>query len=275
MTPAQVHNIVGTLLEALEKVMGVLDSSPVNAFTPCPLSFPMLPMLDWHNFTKEYEYTSLRVLFVTWLNSLPQQRELEAAKNPWRMAAVLQHTEAFKRLMNHPESGVRVALIYILNQTSNGLNSKFQDHFFGRCMLTLSAFKPSTDMGAIQLLKLYITHRASLARFITTPSSSRTVLPGVDASPETCIAANGDWCLPWLWKRRAADSEFVLAVTSAWIMTACSKGRPIKKGDRVYQIFLAHRESGFSVIHVRNLSPGILQFRSDCLAGLFSTHVQR
>lgn len=122
MTPAQVHGIVGTLLEALEKEMGVPENERVNAFTPTPLSFPMLPNLDWHNFTKEYEFTSLRVLFVTWLCALPEQRCLEAAKNPLRMASVLQHSEAFKKLKDHPESGVRVALMYIRNQTQDGFD---------------------------------------------------------------------------------------------------------------------------------------------------------
>lgn len=137
-----------------------------------------------------------------------------------------------------------------------------------------AAFKPSTDMFAIQLLKLYITHRASLSRFVTTPSSSRTVLPGIDTPPETCIAIHGEWTLPWLWRRRAADPEFSLAVTSAWIMTQCSKGRPIRKGDRVHQIFLKNRESGFGVIHVSLLLQRLWNWKLICWAGFLSAHVQ-
>ena len=77
----------------------------------------MLALLDQHDFTKEYEFASLRVLFASWLASTTAH---PSAQNPKQMSAVFQHTDAFKRLKAHPQSAIRVALIYIFNETQLG-----------------------------------------------------------------------------------------------------------------------------------------------------------
>lgn len=96
--------------------MGVPESQQVNAFTPTPLNLPMLSNLDRHVFTNDYEFTSLRVLFVAWLNASQVHRRTPDIMDLYKMRAVLEHTEAVRRLEAHPESGVRVALIYIFNE---------------------------------------------------------------------------------------------------------------------------------------------------------------
>lgn len=117
MKPADVHATVTTLLEPLEGRLGVSGAGKINAFTPSPFTFPMLTSLDRHVFSKDYEFASLRVLFPSWISSTNLN---PLATNPKSMSGVLQHTEAFKKLKHHPHSAIRVALIYIFNETQLG-----------------------------------------------------------------------------------------------------------------------------------------------------------
>jgi hypothetical protein len=114
MKPADVHATVTTLLEPLERRLGVSGAGKINAFTPSPFTFPMLASLDRHVYNKDYEFASLRVLFPSWIAS---SQSYPAMQNPKSMSGVLQHTEMFKKLKAHPHSAIRVALIYIFNET--------------------------------------------------------------------------------------------------------------------------------------------------------------
>jgi hypothetical protein len=128
MKPADVHTIVTTLLGPLEAKLGIADTGRVNAFSPTPFNFPTPTVsraLDRHDFTKDYEVASLRVLFVSWLFAEPIHRAIEEFKAPCDMQVVLQHTEAYKKLKAHPDSAVRVALMYIFNEAQAGSEGMF------------------------------------------------------------------------------------------------------------------------------------------------------
>jgi len=120
MRPPVVHNIINTVLHPLERHFGIGTPEYINAFTPSPYSFPTLAALERHDFTKEYEFANLRVMFVSWINSDPVTRGMPAFKAPWDIEVVLQHPEAYRRLKAHPESAVRVALLYMFNQAQRG-----------------------------------------------------------------------------------------------------------------------------------------------------------
>jgi hypothetical protein len=59
-------------------------------------------------------------MFVVWINGEDGHRRMEEFKAPWDMQVVLQHTEAYKKLKAHPESAVRVALVYVFNEIQSG-----------------------------------------------------------------------------------------------------------------------------------------------------------
>lgn len=116
MKPAEVHSTLTILLAPLERLHGFPVSENVNAFTPTPFNFPISSALERHDFTKAFEFANLRVLFVSWVNADAAHRGFEEFRIPWGMDMVLQHTEAYKRLKSHPESALRVSLVYIFNE---------------------------------------------------------------------------------------------------------------------------------------------------------------
>jgi hypothetical protein len=124
LKPPDVHSIVTTLLAPLERRCGISTAGKVNAFTPTPYKFPTMPALDRHDFSRDYEFANLRVMFVAWINGEQTHRRLDEFKAPWDMQVVLQHTEAYKKLKAHPESAVRVALTYIFNEAQNGCQGR-------------------------------------------------------------------------------------------------------------------------------------------------------
>jgi hypothetical protein len=132
LKPLDVHSIVTTLLLPLENRCGISTSGKVNAFTPSPYKFPTTPALDRHDFSRDYEFANLRVMFVAWINGEQTHRRLDEFKAPWDMQVVLQHTEAYKKLKAHPESAVRVALTYIFNEVQNGFAGRNYLRFLRR-----------------------------------------------------------------------------------------------------------------------------------------------
>lgn len=124
MKPADVHNIVTTLLGSVERKLGIVSTGKINAFTPSPYTFPTVAALDRHDFAREYEFASMRVMFVSWINGDPAHRDMPEFKAPWDIQVVLQNTEVFKKLKLHPESAVRVALIYIFNEVQLGYTGR-------------------------------------------------------------------------------------------------------------------------------------------------------
>jgi hypothetical protein len=124
MKPTDIHTIVTTLLGPLENKLGIAETGKITAFTPTPFSFPTAAALERHVFTKDYEFSTLRVMFVAWILSEDVHRELEEFKAPRDMEIVLQHTEALKKLRAHPESAVRVALVYVFNEVQLGYKSE-------------------------------------------------------------------------------------------------------------------------------------------------------
>ncbi|KAI5804324.1 hypothetical protein EDC01DRAFT_760509 [Geopyxis carbonaria] len=235
MNPVDIHATITTLLEPLEKRLGVCGAGKINAFTPTPFSFPVLPTLDRHDFTKDYEFANLRVLFAAWMNSSAKHRGSESVRAPWSMHAVLQHTEAYKKLVAHPQSGVRVALLYIFNETQCGFNG----------------FKPSTDAKAIELLKVFISYKHQNIDLQTSPASSRTTFThNLDVGPDACVTANAKWALPWLWHRRATDSNFTMAMTSAWLIHSCSSGGKLTTDHSIVKTIKEHTKPAFDVFDV-------------------------
>lgn len=115
--PSQVHTTLSHLLAPLEQIHGVPYKGDVGAFAPRPFGIPLVSGLERHNFAASYEFINLRVLFVAWINACAKHRKMEKFWTPWDIGLVLQHTEGFKRLKAHPESAVRVALLYIFNET--------------------------------------------------------------------------------------------------------------------------------------------------------------
>lgn len=126
MKPADVHSIVTTLLDPIERRLGIANSGRINAFTPSPYTFPSVPALDRHDFTRDYEFSNLRVMSVSWIYGEQVHRDMPEFKAPWEIQVVLQHTDAFKKLKAHPESAVRVALIYIFNEIQLGYTGERQ-----------------------------------------------------------------------------------------------------------------------------------------------------
>jgi hypothetical protein len=120
MRPPDVHNIINTVLHPLERRFGIATPEYINAFTPSPYSFPTVAALERHDFTKEYEFANLRVMFVSWINSDPVTRGMPAFKAPWDIEVVLRDSEVYRRLKAHPESAIRVALLYVFNQVQQG-----------------------------------------------------------------------------------------------------------------------------------------------------------
>ncbi|KAF8251783.1 hypothetical protein K440DRAFT_637026 [Wilcoxina mikolae CBS 423.85] len=198
--PPDVHSIVTTLLGLLERRLGVVTSSRINAFTPSPYKFPTVPALDRHDFKRDYEIANLRVMFVSWMNAEDVHRQMEEFKAPWNMQVVLQHTEAYKKLKAHPDSAVYISHVH-LQRTST-----------------------------------------------TSPLSSKTSLrEELESRPEACIIANAEWCIPWLWRKRAADTQFVIVMTSAWLGSACNG--PLSKAHPVFRLIEKHADNAFDVFH--------------------------
>lgn len=127
LMPADIHPTLLLLLAPLERLHGISVSEKIDAFTPTPFKFPVLSVLDRHEFTKPYEFANLRVLFVAWVNADAVHREIEEFRRPWGMDKILQHKDAYKRLKLHPESAVRVALGYIFNEVQLGRESMLHE----------------------------------------------------------------------------------------------------------------------------------------------------
>lgn len=86
-----------------------------------------------------------------------------------------------------------------------------------------TGFKPSTDMKAIRLLKIFILYRHDVLL-----NAASTPLNRVELSPEAFITMNAEWVLPWLWQRRTTDIDFVMAMTNTWMKAACNEGKEKK-----------------------------------------------
>lgn len=67
--------------------------------------------------------------------------------------------------------------------------------------------------------------------------------------PEKCVIAHARWVLPWLWKRRVTDGEFVMVMTCAWLNAACV-GTSMSEEHEVYKLVKANVEPAFGVFHV-------------------------
>ncbi|KAL7273491.1 hypothetical protein RUND412_003645 [Rhizina undulata] len=213
LQPSEIHSTVDILLGILEANHGIPVDEKINAFTPRPFNFPLPAALDRHDFSKTYEFANLRVLFVAWVNATDADREREEYVNVWNMEMVLQHSETWRGVKMHPESAVRVGLVCLFNE--------FQRRTEG--------FKPSTDSKIMELIEGYVTHCYEKRK-----SGFR---------PEACVLENAAWILPWIWKRRMAGLEFVLAVTSNWFLASC------EKVDGVLDLIRGNNEVAFEVIH--------------------------
>jgi hypothetical protein len=62
------------------------------------------------------------------------------------------------------------------------------------------------------------------------------------------VIVNAEWCIPWLWRRRAADTQFVMVMTSAWLGSACSG--PLSETHPVFRLIVKHADNAFDVFHV-------------------------
>lgn len=259
MKPVDIHSTMTTLLAPLERLLGVHHDTRIIAFTPTPFSFPALPALDRHDFEKAYEYDNLRVMFVAWINADSRHRKREEFKNPWRMENVLQHSEAWKKLKMHPESCVRVALVYIFNEIQQGCEGSCATGLYFGLSANLLGFKPSTDAKAIELLKTYIAYRRmQITRKTLSGVSRSNSKQDVRDRPEACVVQNSRWVLPWLWKRRGVDTEFAMIVTSAWLVS-WSVDTTLATGHPICQLTRAHSEGAFEIFHVRAASQDLLQ----------------
>ena len=115
--------------------------------------------------------------------------------------------------------------------------------------------KPSTDLKAIELLKVYISHVHQLrstapAATAATAAAATSFRHHVESCPEACVVANADWCLPWLWRRRAADAPLAMAMTSAWLEAACCGAGPLSDRHPVFRLVLEYSDYAFDVFHV-------------------------
>lgn len=250
MRPADVHNIITAVLQPLERQFGIETPEYINAFTPAPFNFPNAAALDKHDFSKEYEFSNLRVMFVTWINSDPMARRMSEFRAPWNIEVVLQHTEAYRRLKAHPESAIRVALIYIFNQVQRGFLGAYnssRELRGNRCSRQLD-FKPCSDAKVIELLHDYISYVSLLPRVSKSKTPKATARDALELGPQSFVAANAEWVIPWLWKRRATDSTFVMAMTATWLETTCTG--EWSETHVVFKIISEHAETAFSVFHV-------------------------
>ena len=260
MRPPDVHSIITTVLQPLERQLGIATSGYINAFTPSPYSFPIVTALDRHDFTMEYEFANLRVMFVSWINSDLVTRRMEEFKAPWDIEAVLQHTEAYRRLKAHPESAVRVALIYIFNEVQRGCEGMHSSSckLGGGRYSRKTGFKPCSDARAVELLQIYISYVCRHPHMVLSKTPATTVLNSnatscndLQISPESCLAANAEWAIPWVWKRRSTDSTFAMAMTTTWLAAACNG--PLSETHAAFKIISKHAESAFSVFHVSQM----------------------
>lgn len=127
LKPADIHSTLSHLLEPLERIHGFPVERKINAFTPTPFNFPRFRALERHDFTRDYEFANLRAFFVAWVNAEPAHRELEEFKAPWGIDMILQHADAFKRLILHPESAARIGLAYIFNEMQLGREGELHE----------------------------------------------------------------------------------------------------------------------------------------------------
>ena len=131
-------------------------------------------------------------------------------------------------------------------------------------------FKAATDRKAIELLKTYIAYVQTKKAAPSLPLSPMTLKDDVETRPESCVTANAEWVLPWVWRRRAADTTFAMVMTSAWLTSACSI--PVTESHPAFVLVATHAENAFDVFHVRqgqNLRTGLLTTRRSYL-GMFS-----
>ena len=200
--PQQYHRLVG----AMEYRQG-LDCQRILYPTGT------IKLLDITTFISEFTCgqssgaieTAMRFLFISWIRG---QKCLYGVEDPSFFEQLLQESESYRLLVAHPDIGVRVALIYMynevqLNQQEKGLATiRFDVILTNLCV----EFKPSTYFKAMQLLKRYIS--------ILSDSSASCDESQLELCPEALapVLQNEEWVIPWLWKHKDIDEEFVMAV---------------------------------------------------------------
>ncbi|KAI5792425.1 hypothetical protein DFH27DRAFT_188113 [Peziza echinospora] len=193
--PQQYHRLVG----AMEYRHG-LDCQRILYPTGS------IKLLDITTFISEFSCgqpsgaieTAMRLLFISWIRG---KKGLYGVKGPSFFEEMLQGSESYRLLVVNSEIGVRFALIYMYNEVQ--LNQQEKE------------FKPSTYYKAMQLLKRYIsipTESSASCDELQLELCSKVLAP---------VLQNEEWVIPWLWKHRDIDEEFVMAVTNTWMLDSC------------------------------------------------------
>lgn len=71
--------------------------------------------------------------------------------------------------------------------------------------------------------------------------------------PNTCVIVNARWALPWMWRRRNTDLEFVMLITSAWMLDCCGEREELMNDHPVF-VVMAEHSAVLEVFNVRHSS---------------------
>lgn len=113
-------------------------------------------------------------------------------------------------------------------------------------------FKPSTDLKAIELLKIFVSHRnaEALRDGVSAPTSFLAAPGKPESVPEACIIMNAEWVLPWMWRRRNTDLEFVILMTSVWMFALWEEREVLMDEHPMFKVMVKHH----IVLEVFNVS---------------------
>lgn len=102
--------------------------------------------------------------------------------------------------------------------------------------------------------------------------SSVSATERFELRPEGCITMNAKWVLPWMWKRRNTDLEFIMLVTCEWMLALCRAKEELMDEHPVFEVMKKHGVI-LSVFTV-SLSRGRTKngFTDRGVKGLFQTH---
>lgn len=70
--------------------------------------------------------------------------------------------------------------------------------------------------------------------------SSVSATERFELRPEGCITMNAKWVLPWMWKRRNTDLEFVMLVTCEWMLALCRAKEELIDEHPVFEVMKKH-----------------------------------
>lgn len=70
--------------------------------------------------------------------------------------------------------------------------------------------------------------------------SSVSATERFELRPEGCITMNAKWVLPWMWKRRNTDLEFVMLVTCEWMLALCRAKEELIDEHPVFEVIKKH-----------------------------------